>query len=76
MEIRSVEISSPRIEKGGKFVGTRFLSSQETAKRTSAATPADTSGSDVTIVARSSLGSVGASLTSSIRVKPGGKVNC
>jgi len=45
---------------------------QETAQRTSAATPADISGSHVTIAARSSLGTAGASRTSSIRVKPGG----
>jgi len=43
---------------------------QETAYRTSASTPADISGSHVIIAALSSLGSTGASRTSSIRVKP------
>jgi len=49
---------------------------QETAQGTSAATPADISGSHVTITARSSLGSAGASRTSSIRVKPVGTFVC
>jgi len=43
---------------------------QETAQWTSAATPADITGSHVAIAARSSLGSAGTSRTSSIRVKP------
>jgi len=42
----------------------------ETAQRTSTATPADISGSHVTIAARSSLGSAGASRTSRTRVHP------
>jgi len=49
---------------------------QETAQRTSAATPADITGSNVTIAARSSLESAGASRTSSIMVKPGGRFVC
>jgi len=54
----------------------RQATGQETAQRTSAATPANISGSHVTIAARSSLGSAGASRTSRIRVKPGGTFVC
>jgi len=49
---------------------------QETAQRTSTATPADITGSHVTIATRSSLGSAGTSRTSSIRVKPGETFVC
>jgi len=49
---------------------------QKTAQRTSTATPADISGSHVTIATRSSLGSAGASRTSRIRMKPGGTFVC
>jgi len=49
---------------------------QETAQRTSAATPADITGSHVRIAARSSLESAGVSRKSSIRVKPGGAFVC
>jgi len=54
----------------------RQATEQETAQRTSTATPADISGSHVTIADRSSLGSAGASRTSRIRVKPGGTSVC
>jgi len=46
---------------------------QETAQRTSAATPADITGSHVTIAERSLLGSA---CTSSIMVRPGGTFVC
>jgi len=49
---------------------------QETAQRISVATPADITGSHVTIAARSSLGRAGASRRSSIRVKPGETFVC
>jgi len=41
-----------------------------------AATPADITGSHVTIATRSSLGSAGASRTLSIRARPGGTFVC
>jgi len=54
----------------------RRKTGQKTAQRTSTATSADISGSHVTVAARSSLGSAGASRTSRLRVKPGGTFVC
>jgi len=77
---RGVRLESPAIT--GEFPNSNRptsrmpehrASGQETAQRTSAATPAEVSGSHVTIAARSSLGSAGASRTSSIKGKPGAR---